>query len=73
MGLYLKYALESQENDCTRIACGIISDLSGSLGDGMNAYLGDFVPQIHNVLKDEAIDRSIKLNAMMAIGDICTY
>lgn len=39
----------------------------------MNAYLDDFVPQIHNVLKDETIQREIKLNALMAIGDICTY
>jgi len=47
--------------------------LSGSLGEGMNAYLGDFVPQIHSVLKDESIDRQIKIHALMAIGDICTY
>jgi hypothetical protein len=28
IGHYIKFALESKENDCTKIACGIISDLS---------------------------------------------
>jgi hypothetical protein len=36
IGSYIKYALESKENDCTKLACGIVSDLSGSLEDGMN-------------------------------------
>jgi hypothetical protein len=31
IGSYIKYALESKDNDCTKLACGIISDLSGTM------------------------------------------
>jgi len=55
IGSYIKYALESQENDCTKIACGIVSDLAGSLGEGMNSYLDDFVPCLHAVLCDQTL------------------
>jgi len=32
IGSYIKYALESKENDVARLACGIISDLSTNMG-----------------------------------------
>lgn len=73
IGSYIKYALESKENDCTKLACGIVSDLSGSLEEGMNQYLDDFVPCLHTVLSDQSLDRRIKLSALMALGDLCTY
>lgn len=28
---YVKYALESEEQDCAKIACGIVSDMSSSM------------------------------------------
>ena len=71
IGAYVKFALESKENDCTKLACGIVSDLSCSLGEGMNKYLDDFVPSLHAVLNDITIDRRIKLPALMALGDLC--
>ena len=73
MGLYIKCALESKENDCTRVACGIISDLASNLEGKLSPYLDDFVPCLHVVLNDTSMDRKIKLNALIAIGDICTY
>jgi hypothetical protein len=44
IGVYIKHALESKDNECASLACGIISDLSSNLQEGMNAYLDDFVP-----------------------------
>lgn len=73
IGSYIKYALESKDNDCTSLACGIISDLSGSMGERMNEYLDDFVPCLHNILRDEGSDRKIKLPAFHALGDLCMY
>ena len=73
IGKYIKYALESKDNDCAKLACGIISDLSGSTGEKMNEYLDDFVPCLQNILKDEALDRKIKLPALHALGDLCMY
>jgi len=67
IGHYIKYALESKENDCTKIACGIISDLS----ERMDQYLDDFVPCLHQILSDETLDRRIKLPALHALGELC--
>ena len=31
IGSYIKYALETQDGDCARLACGIITDLAGNM------------------------------------------
>jgi len=33
MGTYLLHALDSDEEDCARVACGIISDIASALQD----------------------------------------
>jgi len=33
MGQYLLWALESEDEDCARVACGIISDIASALQD----------------------------------------
>ena len=73
IGCYIKYALESRDNDCAKLACGIISDLSGSMEERMNEYLDDFVPCLHNILRDQTMDRKVKLTALHALGDLCVY
>jgi len=73
IGSYIKYALESKANDCAKLACGIISDLSGSMMERMNEYLDDFVPCLHNILRDQTLDRKIKLPALHALGDLSMY
>lgn len=73
IGNYIKYALESKENECTKLACGIISDLSATMGEKMIEYLDDFVPCLHNILGDQTLDRSIKLPALVALGDLAMY
>lgn len=70
IGKYLKYALESQDDDCAKLACGIISDLAGAMQDGLNQYLEDFVPCLHNILRSADTDRKIKLPALQALGDL---
>ena len=73
IGNYIKYALESKDYDCAKLACGIISDLSGSMEKRMTEYLDDFGPCLHNILRDQEIDRKIKLPALHALGDLCVY
>mmetsp|Transcript_8492 Transcript_8492/g.14279 ORF Transcript_8492/g.14279 Transcript_8492/m.14279 type:complete len:310 (+) Transcript_8492:1634-2563(+) len=73
IGNYIKYALESKENECTKLACGIISDLSGSMGENISEYLDDFVPCLHNILGDQQLERTIKLPALRALADLCMY
>ena len=50
MGNYVKHALQSMDNDCCGLACGLVSDLSGSMMERMNEYLDDFVPCLHTIL-----------------------
>jgi len=37
----------------------------------MDQYLDDFVPCLHQILSDEALDRKIKLPALHALGELC--
>jgi hypothetical protein len=73
IGRYIKHALEQRDSSCVKLACGIISDLSGSMEDRMNEYLDDFVPCLHEILKDSSLDRNLKLPALTALGDLCMY
>ena len=70
MACYIKYALQSQDDDCAKLACGIISDLSSSMQNKLDQYLADFVPCLHDILRKEDVDRKIKLTAMHALGDL---
>lgn len=37
------WALKGSDDECVRIACGLISDLANALHDGIGKYLFDFV------------------------------
>ena len=67
---FVKYALQSEEQDCVKIACGIVSDMSSSMQGGLDQYLGDFVPCLQHILRNESLHRSIKLPAFHALGDL---
>jgi len=73
IGNYIMYALQSKEIECARLACGIISDLSTTMEERMGEYLDDFVPCLHEILKDKQMHRSIKLPAFHALGDLAMY
>ena len=58
------------DNDCCGLACGLVSDLSGSMMERMIEYLDDFVPCLHEILKSQQIDRKVKLPALHALADL---
>jgi importin subunit beta-1 len=70
IGSYVKYALESQDDDCARLACGIITDLASNMGTRLAEYLPDFAPCLHNILRSNTINQKIKLPALHALGDL---
>lgn len=43
------------------------------MGEKMNEYLDDFVPCLQNILKDQDLERRIKLPALHALGDLSMY
>lgn len=55
------WALKGEDEECIRLACGLVSDLSCALGDRMATYLFDFVPPLLKILKDAEQDRKAKL------------
>lgn len=66
--MYVKHALESQDMSTLQTTCGIVSDLANSMKEGINEYLGDFVPCIKRLLEVDHVDRLTKLPALHALG-----
>lgn len=53
MGNYIVWALKGDDDECIRLACGIVSDIAGALRDKVSNFLTDFVPPLLNILKDQ--------------------
>lgn len=60
-GQYIVWALKGDDDECVRIACGLISDLASALKGNMEKYLFDFVNPLLSILKDPKQDRHSKL------------
>lgn len=69
-GKYVVFALQSKDDECSKLACGIVSDLSNAFRQNIAAYLLDFVPNLINILKDPSYTREAKLQAIVALGDL---
>lgn len=69
-GTYIVHALQGQDDECVRLACGIVNDLASALGPNISKYLMDFVPHLINILRDQNQDRNTKLQAIIALGDL---
>ena len=72
-GQYLYWALEGEEEDCTRVACGIISDIVAALGNESEQYLSSLVPHLLNVLQSAKRERKTKLIAFQSLSDVAFY
>jgi hypothetical protein len=72
-GQYILWALEGDDEECARVACGIISDIASALEDKVSVYLTSFVPPVLKILMSETHDRKTKLQALMSLGDLCIY
>lgn len=72
-GDYIIWALEGEDEECCRLACGIISDIAAALEEGINVYLSSFVPNLLKVLKSETRERRSKLAAFDTIDNISLY
>lgn len=45
-GSYLLWALEGDDEDCARVACGIVSDIASALQENCAVYIPSFVPSL---------------------------
>lgn len=52
-GQYIVWALQGDDDECVRLACGIVSDLASALRDGISRFLNDFVPHLLKILRDQ--------------------
>jgi hypothetical protein len=69
-GQYIVWALKGQDDECVRLACGLVSDIADALKEHTGTYMNDFVPPLINILKDNGQDRLTKLQAIVALGDL---
>lgn len=69
-GQYLVWALKGNDDECVRLACGLISDIADALKENTGAYMNDFVPALLHILKGQEQDRFTKLQAIVALGDL---
>lgn len=60
-GQYILWALDGQDEECIRVACGLVSDIAGALGEAVNQYLTTFVPHLLKILRSGDRDRKTKL------------
>jgi hypothetical protein len=60
-GQYILYALKGDDEDCARVACGIISDIATAFTENVQIYLTSFVPPLIQLLSSEDRDRNTKL------------
>ena len=72
-GKYIMHALEGEDEEATRVACGIVCDVASSLQEGVGSYLGNFVPQLLKILSSQAHDKRTKLQALISLGDLAIY
>ncbi len=45
-GQYILYALKGDDEDCARVACGVISDIATAFNEDVKIYLTSFVPPL---------------------------
>lgn len=67
------WALEGEDEECVRYACGIVSDIAIALGENVNQYLSSFTPQLLGILKDQNRDQETKLTAIGSLGDLAIH
>lgn len=72
-GQYILWALDGDDEDCARVACGIISDIASALEENVHTYLTSFVPSLLKVLVSNNRAKSTKLHAMQSLGDLAIY
>lgn len=63
--------IQLNEEDTSRLACGLISDLSHYLGNKVDEIVDDVVPILIQVLQQPNFDPKTKLAAINALGDVC--
>jgi hypothetical protein len=73
IGEYLVYALEGEDEECTRIAGGIISDISSAYKEEVERFLTSFVPHLLAILKSKTRDRDTKICALQSLGDLSIH
>lgn len=61
----------TEDENCVRFSCGLISDLSNYLEKNMSKYANEFILCLNEVLKSSEFQVDTKINALIAVGDIC--
>lgn len=73
-GQYIYNALEQElEEDVTRVAIGLVIDITDGLREQVAQYLSSLVPHMLNVLRNNKRKQDTKLAAIQAIASVSCY
>ena len=69
---YLLISMKMENCDAlsNRMAIGLISDLSNSIGSGIMPWMNDLLQLLQNIMIDNSFDSEAKLVAIIAFGDL---
>ncbi len=71
-GNFLTFALKGASDEgVTKLACGIVSDLTAAFGEKFAEHIDVLVPLLFEIMKSQEFDRDSKLQAIIAVGDFC--
>lgn len=59
------------DSECMRYACGLVSDMASWLPESIAPRFEELIPLIRQILQTGEVDISVKLTAIIAVGDVC--
>ena len=73
-GQYIYNALEQEaDEDVTRVAIGLVIDITDGLREQVSQYLSSLVPHMLNVLRNDKRKQDTKLAAIQSIASVSCY
>ena len=74
IGKYIYNALEQEEDeDVTRVAIGLVIDISDGLREQVAQYLSSLVPPMLTVLRNSRRKQDTKLAAIQSLASVSCY
>lgn len=69
---YIQAALlNSNDPEVSRLACGVVSDISNAKGEKMGEDLNYFLQPLNQILVNQEFDIDTKIQSIIALGDLC--
>lgn len=61
---------KNEDHSCTRLACGLLTDIANSIESNICHFLDLIIPALLKVLEQPEYETETKVTAIIALGDI---